>query len=1093
MAIYIRPFALNVLTLTLFPFSALADQNWSVTDGTTVEVTEGYHSTDTTIPLYAAGANSQLITDSNLSFSTTADSTYVAHIREQAGLTLNDATLSSEGISAYGVYLYQNSSLIMNGGSVSTSGYGSNAIQSNNSSLSLTDADISTSGASAYVLYMSGGTLNAENVQMTASGTSSSALYLSGTSGAASATLNNVEIDQTSINGGNAIAVYNSSLTATQLTVDSSATSMPAILGGTGSTLALTDSSVTAAYTGIRLMGGSATLTNVDVSTNGSYGYALDVNVSSSATIQGGSYQTTGIAAHGVWLSYATSSLEASDTRFVTSGTSSHAVDIQSGSAVITDSTLSTSGNYSYGYYTESQAEGSGLTISTTGTYSYGAVARGGNLVLSDSTVTTTGNGGYGLVAMTAGTLTATDSVISTSGANAAAILSSGENSVITAENITATTSGRASSGAQALNGGTITLLNSTLTTTGDQSTGLSAQQASTITADGVTVSTAGADAAALQTSLSTLNISNSQLTTTGLAVGLLASGQADGQQNTVTLDNVTLTSEQSTGVLVQGSDLELTLQNGTVITGGDGVALQASATEASDGTQTHSTVTVNASGNVSLLGDVIADSEEEVISLSLSDNSLLSGVTQSVSLLSLDSTSRWVMSGDSTVVDLQQDGLVTFNSASGFSTLTVTGDLSGSGEFVLRTEAGDDDSPTDQILVNGNATGDFSLTVVNQNGLGALTNAGILLVKVAGDATSASFTQKGSVVAGLYEYFVNKVGDNSWYLQSSYIAVDPDTSDTTDDTAAGENVVSWRPEIAGYMMAPYLNAAYGFQSAGNYHTRLGAYQQGSAVWGRTWGRHDRYAAGRYAYNVNSAFVQLGGDVMQKDLANGWHSKAGPMLTLGRIRSGNRDNARTLREGLSAYVGKTETTAYGVGGYFTAWHDDGSYLDTVGQITRYSNRFTSLTRAKMDSYSALLSAEVGKPFSVYQQLSIEPQFQLIGQYMNISQGYASGVKMKDQNITTGQARLGARLFYDATRVQPYVKADIVRQLGKTPGMILDDQTFRPDISKGYWQTGLGIAGKVSGQLSLYAEASYVRSMGKGLEGYNGNLGIKYHF
>ncbi|MCX8959472.1 autotransporter outer membrane beta-barrel domain-containing protein [Erwinia psidii] len=1113
MAICARPFALNFLTLTLFPLSVMADQNWSVTDGTTVEVTEGYDSTDTTIPLYAAGANSQLVTDDNLSFSTTANSTYTAHIRQQAGLTLNNAQLSSGGTNAYGIYLYQNSSLLMEGGSVTTTGNSSNAVQSISSSLSLTDAALSTTGSLSSGIYMSGGTLEADNIKISTSGTSSSSLYITGS---ASGTLNNVEISQNSTSGSYALALYRSSLTGNQLTVESVSTTMPAVLVGTAGTLTLTDSSITSTYSGIRLIDGSiATLTDIDVVTSGSYAPGIDVNVNASATVQGGSYLTTGNSAHGTWLSHASSTLAITDATFTTSGTSSHAVNGQAGVSVVTNSVLSTSGNYGYGYYSEDQAEGSGLIITTSGAFSYGAMVSAGNMELSDTTITTSGNGGYGLVSMAAGTLTATDVVITTSGTNAAGLYSSDTNTTITLENSTITTSNTSSPAARAMNGASATLLNSTLTTTGEQSVGVSVKEASVITADGITVTTTGTFSPVLQTSLSTLNISNSQLRSTGDSVVLYANTQADGQQSTVTLDNVILTSEQSSAVLAVGTDLELNLQNGTVMTGGDGVAINASAAEDDDGVKTYSTVTVHASDNVSLLGDIIAENDEDVITLVLSDNSQLVGATQNISQLSLDSTSRWVINGDSTVGDLQQDGIITFSSDTGLSsysllstnsasdtsfyTLTVTGDLSGSGEFILRTEMGDDQSPTDSLLVEGNATGDFALTVLNQNGLGALTDMGILLVKVVGDASQATFTQKGSVVAGLYEYFVNRVGENSWYLQSSYNAIESDetaddTDFDTDQTVDTDDIAdTWRPEIAGYLMAPYMNAAYGFQSAGNYHARQGAYQKGSAVWGRTYGRHDRYRSGRFSYDINSAFVQLGGDILHNELTNGWQVKAGPMLTLGRIRSSNGDNARTQREGLSAHVGKTETTTYGVGGYFTLWNDDGSYFDSIGQLTRYSNRFNSLTQAKMDSYSVLLSAEVGKPFTVYERIRIEPQFQLMAQYMNISEGYASGVKLKGQNIMTGQLRWGGRLFYDAPTVQPYLKLDVVRQLGSTPAMIVDDLTFRPEVSKGYWQTGAGVTGKVASQLSIFAEASYLRGMKTGLEGYSGNLGVKYHF
>ncbi|KAB8312452.1 autotransporter outer membrane beta-barrel domain-containing protein [Erwinia endophytica] len=1115
MTVYTRPFALNVLTLALFPLCASAISQWSETSGNTLQVTSGYSTaTSQDYPLYASGANSQLVTDSGLLFSTTANGTYAAYLTDHASLELNNATLYTTGSSASGISVID-STLTMTGGTITTTGSQAYGIIASNADLTLDDVTILPGGQNAYGIKMTGGTLSATDVIIS----SSAAIGGITLSNGASATLDDVDINLLNSSGFSAITLTDSSLVGNNVNVISNVYSgnggTAAVRVGTNSSLELTDSTITSAAIGIRTWSNSdTTLTNVDVTTSGDGSHAIDINqANANVTINGGSYLTQGAAAYGVWLIGSGSTLEATDATFQTEGSSSHAITVQNGTAVLTDSTLTTSGEKSYGLYAGSTVDGSGVTITTSGSNAYGvmAVYSGGQLTLTDSTITTAGQTALGLAVTGGGGAELTDSVISTSGStaygvlvsgsgsatlqntavtttgdNAYGIAASGSDAVIDATDSTLSTSGDSAYAVLATAGSTVSLTDSTISTSGDLSGGLYALSSSTINADGITIDTSGEESYALATSLSsTLNISNSQLTTRGAAAGLIALGKEDDASNTVTLDNVSLTSEQGTGVIAQGTSLDLNLKNGTTVYGGNGVALSATSSTDTDGNTTYSDVDIIADGNVSLLGDVVTDSYANAITLSLTDNSTLTGATQNVSQLLLDSTSRWLITGNSSVDDLQQDGLVTFSSSSGFSTLTVDGDLTGSGTFVMNTQLGDDSSPTDQLLVTGNASGSFGVTINNKGGLGAATDTGILLIQVSGDAQSATFTQNNSVVAGNYEYFLNQVDGNSWYLQSSYTSDDNGRDD--DDTK------TWRPEVAGYLIAPYLNAAYGFTSAGTYHQRLGATKGNDGAWGRIYGRHDNYSAGRFAFDVNTAFIQLGGDLLQKDLADNWHISAGPTMTFGRQHSSNKDNARSARQGLSVNVGKMDTTAYSVGGYVTTWNDDGSYLDTVGQVTRYSNHFKSLTDAKMNSYAALLSVEAGKPFKLVKKLSLEPQVQFMGQYMNISQTYASGVKMEGQNLYVGQVRGGFRLFYDDPVVQPYVNADVIQQLGATPGVDMNGDTLSPDVRKGMWRTSVGVSGKVTRQLNLYAEASYSHSFGPGYEGYTGNLGVKYQF
>lgn len=117
----------------------------------------------------------------------------------------------------------------------------------------------------------------------------------------------------------------------------------------------------------------------------------------------------------------------------------------------------------------------------------------------------------------------------------------------------------------------------------------------------------------------------------------------------------------------------------------------------------------------------------------------------------------------------------------------------------------------------------------------------------------------------------------------------------------------------------------------GNWHERQSAYQNG-AIWSKIQSRHDDYKAGRYATDVNTSFVQLRGDLLQKNLADSWRLSAGPMLTPGHQSSKHKDNARSIRSELSVDVGKNVIQAYGVGGRLN------QRLNACAQV-KYSHSF----------------------------------------------------------------------------------------------------------------------------------------------------------
>ncbi|MFP3747956.1 autotransporter outer membrane beta-barrel domain-containing protein, partial [Achromobacter sp. SIMBA_011] len=79
--------------------------------------------------------------------------------------------------------------------------------------------------------------------------------------------------------------------------------------------------------------------------------------------------------------------------------------------------------------------------------------------------------------------------------------------------------------------------------------------------------------------------------------------------------------------------------------------------------------------------------------------------------------------------------------------------------------------------------------------------------------------------------------------------------------------------------------------------------------------------------------------------------------------------------------------AQSVGGYWTRYLADGTYFDSVGQVTHYGNRYRNSygNEASQNGFGIALSQEVGKPFGIGgTPIAVEPQAQLMYQYLKLN-------------------------------------------------------------------------------------------------------------
>ncbi|MGG5217920.1 autotransporter outer membrane beta-barrel domain-containing protein [Rahnella variigena] len=664
-------------------------------------------------------------------------------------------------------------------------------------------------------------------------------------------------------------------------------------------------------------------------------------------------------------------------------------------------------------------------------------------------------------------------------------------------------------SNAVAVTFGNLQMKNVDIHTLGQYSNGLMVQNDSVVQVSGGSITTQAA-----ATNGVTINGANDLTLADGLlistpgnaSVGLAlnADPMTADQVQKVRIDNATINSGNVGISKIYDGAAQVIIDNASLVLG-----INAAMTFADNGAST-----VNVSGKSQIIGNIInATTAKTDVTL---DGSVLTGAVQNLSSLTLNNQSVWNLTGDSVLTNLSMDNsLLNFTQPQQgqFHTLNAS-TLSGNGSLNFNTQLGSDNSPTDSLHVQGNASGQFGVLVRNVGGSGALTTGdGIRLVQVDGDDTS-SLKLLRKVSAGAYDYYLYKGGSSSskdWYLRTYLEPVpppepvpDPDPAPeptpqpTPTPTPIPKPVIAYRTDVVGYIAAPFLNRQYGFSSMGSYHERTGdsVKRAQDGTWARIGGAHDNYDIGRFSFDSDIRYIQIGKDLYQDETPRGNNVHAGIMISLGDQKTNSSDSARGL-VGESTDTGDVSTDAYGIGGYYTVKTDSGAYLDFVGQVTDYHTEFQSETQAKQDGYGVALSAEGGIPLAITQSWRLEPQTQVIYQYLHMkgfNDGIASVEKTTDNSV---QARAGVRLSHlpqvDQPNITPYLNLDAVSTFSDAPAVTIASTRISPDFTQSTWKAGGGITATLSKNAALYASANYLRGFDGKQEGYQGNIGINVSF
>ncbi|HEF5872173.1 TPA: autotransporter outer membrane beta-barrel domain-containing protein [Burkholderia cenocepacia] len=742
-------------------------------------------------------------------------------------------------------------------------------------------------------------------------------------------------------------------------------------------------------------------------------------------------------------------------------------------------------------------------------------------IALAGTQVATTGNGAAGVTSTGAGARIAADAatVVRTTGAGALGLSVSGADSTLAANGTTVATAGT-NAHAIVMDGGATALLSGVkISASGAAADGVVAQNGGRIADTGSSLASAAGNGATANSG-GVLALTGTALT--GATAGVLTSDTlANGATSSVLVDGGSVTSVAGPAFAARGGTADIAVRNGTVVSAGNGTLLNLA---------NGSNVTFDASA-VNLAGDIVSDATSTG-NVFLANGTTLTGKIDPVAL-TVDGTSTWRMTGSSVLSNLNNAGLVAFAAPTGsptlagsYKTLTTGGYVGNGGTIALNTYLGADGSPTDRLIVNGGAaSGTTGLKIANTAGTGAQTTGdGIPVVVTANGGTTAAsaFHLAGPVQAGAYEYRLYRGGQsdaNGWYLRSQLDQTDP--GDPIHPSGGGGNgngngngnggALAYRPGVSGYAMTPLLNADYGFSTLGRLHERVGdlynveKQQPGNrdGVWGRIGGQSLDANAGRFSADERTFFAQFGKDWTLDQAPNGAGSThAGVTASIGTSNASFSDLARAGSPNLSTSTGSVEMHAQSVGGYWTRYLSDGTYFDTVGQVTHYGNRYRDSygNEASQNGFGVALSQEVGKPFAIGTlPVAVEPQAQLMYQYLKLN-GFNDNVSPVSGTTSNAlRGRVGVRLFRPNLQsdagggaATPYFTADVLHDFLSPGQTVVGGTPFATHLGRTWYELGVGVTAGFGKSGELYANAKIARNIGGDYRrGIVGQVGYRY--
>ena len=460
-------------------------------------------------------------------------------------------------------------------------------------------------------------------------------------------------------------------------------------------------------------------------------------------------------------------------------------------------------------------------------------------------------------------------------------------------------------------------------------------------------------------------------------------------------------------------------------------------------------------------------------------DNSQLNGAVKQYDgtnktpvTLNLTNNTTWDLVDNSEVTDLHlnNSAVSLTNTNAPYATLTITGNLTGSGTFNLNTNIAENKS--DKIVVKGTAEGNHKIGVTNQGA--NIADGKVTLVETNGGNAAFSLTNPNNRVdLGAYQYFLTKEGNN-WVLANSKNAVTP-TPPVAPVTPSKPVVTPSKPEVtpsdpvvppADLPSTPLLSDLANVQVSlrqaqlllveddlNGIHQRLGEMKNGEK--GNVW-----------VHNVNS------------------RQKLDALSTGKRETSGFKQNVHGLQVGADAavtdnlrvggFVGRSQANVdfnghYGdgkvrsnsVGLYAAYLADNGIYVDN---IVKYSRLHANSDHTKKRHYNAYtISSELGKRFNLANDWTITPQVQLAWTHISSQENEdsLSSIYSKEDSLSSVYSRIGLRVakgfaLSNGWNLQPYAEVNAITSKNRSSKIHYADGALDVASSRGRFESAVGL-------------------------------------
>ncbi|WP_100103088.1 autotransporter outer membrane beta-barrel domain-containing protein [Candidatus Hamiltonella defensa] len=465
---------------------------------------------------------------------------------------------------------------------------------------------------------------------------------------------------------------------------------------------------------------------------------------------------------------------------------------------------------------------------------------------------------------------------------------------------------------------------------------------------------------------------------------------------------------------------------------------------------------------------------------------------------VTLDAGSTWSFKENATVTELNNAGKIVFeppHDSPSFSTLTTDHYEGDSGKILFHARLEGDDSPANQLIINQSSKGTTRVTVRNVGGKGGATKDGIRLIE-APEGTDGTFVQDGPIVAGSYQYSLqkgNQENPNDWYLVSSWFA---------------------RPESLSYLN--HVRAANTMFHM-TLHERLGETQYTEALsedspvpgmWIRASRGHHTSSLSDNDAQSDRYVMMLGGHIAQ------WSSDGLNRYHLGVMGGyGHEYSKAHHRHHEMSSQGKVR--GYSAGGYAT-WYQNPKaplsfYVDTWALYHWLKNDVTGQEKptesyksrgvtASVEGGYLLTAGEVVSRSGILHSYWIQPKAQLT--WMN--------VKPEDHTDINGtrvtgrgdylQSRLGLRAHLlghspqdegKPREFQLFVEANWIYQ-PKPMAIRMDDETHEMQGARHLGEFKMGVDAKISSRLYLLVHVAHQIGK-KSYRDTRGAVGVKYHF